>query len=86
MTSDYAKTRSVYEEQQQSPPPSIAKRRKKPKGGALPKGFEVNLSLKNPNQRELFQKVSNFSISCFVNPKCPLIKSKIGLKNCVCWE
>jgi len=39
--SDYAKTRSVYEESQ-NPPPSIADEiEEKPKGGALPKGFEA---------------------------------------------
>jgi hypothetical protein len=38
--SDYAKTRSVYEENQTSPP-SIVDEQVKPKGGALPKGFEA---------------------------------------------
>ena len=40
--SDYAKSRSVYEENQHSPPPSISDDQEvKPKGGALPKGFET---------------------------------------------
>ncbi len=55
--SDYAKTRSVYEENQQSPPPSIADDREvKPKGGALPKGFEAKTESDKPNTKGTLPK------------------------------